>query len=48
LIPDNRYQDILKSNLLPLNKDIYKTNNYDDFLSQRANVVTEFVNELTS
>jgi hypothetical protein len=48
LIPADKYQDILKSNLLPLNKDIYKTNDYDEFLSQRANVVIEFVNELTS
>ena len=48
LIPADKYQDILKSNLLPLNKEIYKTNNYDDFLSQRANVLIEFVNELTS
>lgn len=48
LVPADKYQDILKSNLLPLNKEIYKTNNYDEFLSQRANVVIEFVNELTS
>ena len=34
--------------MLPLNKDIYKADNYDEFLSQRANVVIEFVNELTT
>lgn len=39
LIPENNFNEILVSNLLPIKKDIYRNNNYDDFKSRRASEV---------
>jgi hypothetical protein len=48
LIPSGRYQEILKSNLLPLNKDIYRGDDYDKFLEERATLLVKNVNELVT
>lgn len=39
LVPQDRFSDILDSNLLPLKKDIYKDDDYDKFLERRAELV---------
>lgn len=46
LVPSGRYQEILKSNLLPLNKEIYRGDDYDKFLAERAALLIQKVNEL--
>ena len=48
LIPSGRYQGILKSNLLPLNKDIYRRDDYDKFLEERAVLLMQKVDELVT
>jgi len=48
MIPAGRYQEILKSNLLPLNKDIYRGDDYDKFLQERATLLVQKVNELVT
>lgn len=42
LIPQQNFNDILSSNLIPLNRTLYETDNYNDFLQRRAEfIVTE-------
>ena len=48
LVPSNEYQNILTSNLLPVNKDIFKEDNFDDFLDKRANLVISKLDEITT
>ncbi len=47
IVPQLEYQEILKSNFLPLNKDIYKDNDYERFLNERAALIIQKVDELT-
>ncbi len=46
-IPDMQYKPVLESNLMPLNKDIYNTDNYDEFLRKRAELIVQTVDQLT-
>lgn len=39
LVPSSSFKGILQSNLLPLEKSIYKTDDYDAFLEQRAELI---------
>ena len=48
LVPSARYQEILKSNLLPLNKEIYRGDDYEKFLEERATLLMQKVNELVT
>jgi len=43
LIPDTDFNEILSSNMLPLNKDIYRADNYEEFKDRRA---AEILSEL--
>lgn len=43
LIPQDDFNEILNSNLIPLTKDIFTTDNYNDFLDKRAELI---VNEM--
>lgn len=45
LIPENRYTQILESNLMPLRKDIYQKDNYEEFLRQRAHEIISFLDK---
>lgn len=36
LVPDAEFNEILSSNILPLNKDIYRADNYEEFKERRA------------
>ncbi len=36
LIPQNEFNTILEGNLIPLNRELYKKNNFNDFLLKRA------------
>lgn len=46
LVPSNSFSDILQSNLLPLKKDIYKTDDYDAFLQRRAELVISEIDQV--
>ena len=48
LVPQERYQEVLKSNILPLNKEIYRTDDYNKFLEERAALVMQKVDELVT
>jgi hypothetical protein len=41
------YSKILDSNLMPLKKEIYSKNQYDSFLSQRANILLQYFDQVT-
>jgi hypothetical protein len=43
VVPKDKYDKIIDSNLLPIRKTIYAKNQYDEFLKQRAEVILEFL-----
>ena len=47
IIPPLKYQSILATNLLPLNKDIYRDNDFERFLSERSALIIQKIDELT-
>ncbi|MFQ4138422.1 DUF262 domain-containing protein [Nodosilinea sp. PGN35] len=47
VIPQSKYQDILQSNLLPINKDIYRHNDYERFLEERAALLKQKIDGVT-
>jgi hypothetical protein len=48
LIPASDYDKILKSNLIPVKKEIYANDNFDDFLENRAIAIVSEVEKLTT
>ena len=48
LIPEEHFSEILTSNLLPVNKDIYKTDNYELFKEKRAQMTLAKIDEIIS
>lgn len=46
LVPDSNRKQILESNLMPLRMEIYKNNNYDEFISQRADLIAQFFDSI--
>ena len=48
LVPENEFNEILGSNLLPINKDIYKSDDYEKFKERRANEVLTKLDIITS
>lgn len=45
LIPDKHRNDILGSNVMPLNLDLYKKDKYSDFLERRADLILSKIDE---
>lgn len=45
IIPQDKYKEILESNILPIKQDIYKKNDYDFFLNERSKKIIEFIEE---
>lgn len=45
LIPQDKLEKILDSNILPLNKDLYKKDAYGDFLDRRAAMILSKIDE---
>ncbi len=39
LVPSGKFSEILESNMLPLKQDIYKSDNFDEFLERRAELI---------
>ncbi len=48
LIPQTEFNNILSSNLIPLKKELYQTDNYNDFLSKRAELIITELDKLTN
>jgi hypothetical protein len=46
IVPPDAYSKILDSNLMPLKKEIYSKNQYDSFLSQRANILLQYLDQV--
>jgi hypothetical protein len=48
LIPQTDFNEILTSNLIPIKKDIYQNDNYNDFLIKRAELVVNEIDKVTN
>jgi hypothetical protein len=48
LIPNTELDKILESNLMPMNKDLYRKNKYSEFLERRADLFLTKIDELTN
>lgn len=48
LIPQTVFNEILTTNLIPLRKDLYQTDNYNDFLDKRAELLIDEIDKLTN
>jgi len=48
LIPQDKFDDILKSNLLPISKDTYKNDEYMTFLEKRAALIISNIDAKTN
>ncbi len=48
IIPKDSFNDILNSNLIPLTKDLYEKDNYNDFLAKRAELIINEVDAVTN
>lgn len=47
LIPEDEFENILDSNIMPLNKELYKKNQYYEFLNRRSELILTKIDELT-
>ena len=45
VVPTDEYSKILNSNLMPLKKEVYSKNQYDEFLTQRAQLILKCLDE---
>jgi len=45
MVPTEEYPRILNSNLMPLRKEVYSKNHYDEFLTQRAQLILKCLDE---
>jgi len=45
LIPQDRLADVLDSNLMPLSKDVYEKNDFDEFLNRRSQRILDFLDK---
>lgn len=48
LIPQNDFNSIITSNIIPLRKELYQNNNYNDFLAKRAELIITEIDKLTN
>ena len=46
IVPSDDYSEILNSNLMPLKKEMYEKNQYDSFLSQRAKIILQYLDQV--
>jgi hypothetical protein len=46
LVPRDERKQILESNIMPLRMEIYTEDNYDEFVSMRADLIAQFVDSL--
>ncbi|MGR3309859.1 MAG: GmrSD restriction endonuclease domain-containing protein [Candidatus Brocadiales bacterium] len=43
VVPSSGYSKILNSNLMPLKREIYTKNNYEEFLGERAQLILQYI-----
>jgi hypothetical protein len=48
VVPDAERKQIFESNLMPLKLETYERDNYDEFLENRAQIVLQFLDSVTS
>jgi len=48
IVPQNEFVDILNSNIIPVRRDLYDNDNYNDFLEKRAELILAEVDKLTN
>lgn len=48
LIPQEDFNTILQSNLIPLKKELYENNNYNDFLLKRGQLIIDEIDKVTN
>lgn len=48
LVPEQDFNSVLRSNLLPINKSLYRDDNYDEFIEKRASEVLAKLDELSN
>ena len=46
ITPDANRKQILESNIMPLRMEVYSEDNYEEFISMRADLVGQFVDSL--
>jgi len=46
MVPEDDFSSILESNLMPLKKEIYQKDDYDEFLKLRAQQIIQFLDKL--
>lgn len=46
LVPEGNRKQIFESNIMPLRMEIYSDDNYDEFISMRADLIGQFVDSL--
>ncbi|MCK4857972.1 MAG: DUF262 domain-containing protein [candidate division Zixibacteria bacterium] len=48
IVPKDKFTDVLSSNLLPIDKSVYKSDNYSQFLEKRASLIIAKIDEVTN
>lgn len=48
LVPQDKFNDILSSNLLPLNKSIYQNDEFSTFLEKRSELIIGILDQITN
>lgn len=46
IVPNSKFDEILNSNVMPIDKSIYTENNYNKFLIERASLIVKVINSL--
>lgn len=47
-VNQERFVEILESNILPINREIYKENNYEEFINKRAALIINNIDKIVS
>ncbi|AAP07931.1 MULTISPECIES: GmrSD restriction endonuclease domain-containing protein [Bacillus] len=47
IVPSGKFKEILESNLLPTNEDIYRKNDFSTFIQERSKLIQEAIKQLT-
>jgi hypothetical protein len=48
LVPQDDFNEILASNLIPIKKELFQTDNYNDFLEKRAELIIDEIDKVTN
>lgn len=48
LVPQDNFNEILASNLIPIKKELFQTDNYNDFLEKRGELIIDEIDKVTN